>query len=553
MLPSIFSCSFFLAFMSASELREFLNSLLQSDRVHIIVGFVCSFLFGLVLGRLLFGGKRRDEFSPGVPELEAAPIVKSKAASQSGLENRELEWRHEKLALTERQVAESHRRLGALIDAGASAGLPRELVYPGNTLYYLSETIREERNLLGSDLSRFLLIDKRISKLREDLLSGAGEGLVPPPFTEWRQKAGKCLEEARQHVEIVRDRQRTLRGILNDVSDLERTTFSSKNVDTEFLSKVNTGIGKISRQLDEMSGDGVHAKTAELDKRVLELLQNPPKDDNAEDPRKIDESLYSGLVRILAVDAGDRSDLGKAALTKAATQVQKAFAALSTGASRLRKQTVEGDPKAREKSSAAAIFVDQDGRATEPLSLLPYEEKKRKVVLPDLEDSPVTEEKPEEDFSMVLFCSNRPEWWNRNIYQGSRARAREISEVPGGVNWLGIRRLDTGEQVFCRISKDDLLGSGEGRPVGFNGSNELFYDARHLGLFAESCKGEVETRFTYGGWGFGHKVNGFATEIEPGPPQASGWKGEKIPLDTVFEISVFSKLPADVDDSAVIS
>ena len=62
-----------------------------------------------------------------------------------------------------------------------------------------------------------------------------------------------------------------------------------------------------------------------------------------------------------------------------------------------------------------------------------------------------------------------------------------------------------------------------------------------------------ETRFTYGGWGFGHKVNGFDDEPDSAPPQAAGWEGKEIPSDTVFEIAVHSELPEGTDEELVIS
>ena len=87
------------------------------------------------------------------------------------------------------------------------------------------------------------------------------------------------------------------------------------------------------------------------------------------------------------------------------------------------------------------------------------------------------------------------------------------------------------------------LRSGQSSdPIGFNGSNELFYGARHLGLFSESCPNEVETRFTYGGWGFGHRAHEIAPEVEQ--LQAAGWEGREIPADTVFEIVIHEELPA---------
>ena len=87
-------------------------------------------------------------------------------------------------------------------------------------------------------------------------------------------------------------------------------------------------------------------------------------------------------------------------------------------------------------------------------------------------------------------------------------------------------------QVFIKDRRDDA----DGQPRGFNGTNEQFYGAHHLGIFDESLPQDVETRFTYGGWGFGHSVMGSES-------QASGWEGKRIDGDTVFEIAVFRRMP----------
>ncbi len=561
MFPAIFNYSLLLAAMSEAEIVPVLTSLLKNETVLVIIGFVCTFFFGLVLGRLLFGGRRHDVLPPGMPELEVTAEMegpKIRTSAKSNQRNEELEWRHEKLALTEQQVAEGYGRLGDWVNASGMAGFPGALAYPGNCLYYLAETVREERNLLGSDLSRFSLINKRIGKMGEDLLPGFGEGMVPPPLTAWRQEAKNCLEKIQQHAGVLKSRQKALREILEKVSGLEKTINSANEVNGDFLKKAKSSLEDISSELDNLPGNEAHEITAKLDRQILDLLKNPPKEDG--DIILIaDDSHFSDLLRILAVDAGQSGKIGKRRLLKVAEQAKEAFAAISIGDEEPDIPQVKEEKKLQEKAPPAAIFVDENGIDTEPLSLLPYEEPKRKAIPPLTADEPEPEPEAEargkldDDFSMVLFCSNKPEWWDSNIYQGSRARARKITEVPGGINWIGIRRLDTGDQVFCRITKDELQGNGEGHPLGFNGSNELFYDAHHLGMFAESCKGDVETRFTYGGWGFGHRVNGFDIEEVPGPPQASGWGGKKIPVDTVFEMTVFAKLPQDAGESSVIS
>lgn len=148
----------------------------------------------------------------------------------------------------------------------------------------------------------------------------------------------------------------------------------------------------------------------------------------------------------------------------------------------------------------------------------------------------------EGDRSLVLFCSNDVEIWGKTVYRGARCRARAISEFPLWAHWISIRRLDTGERVFAPLRSANLRTGQHADPFGFNGSNELFYGARHLGLFSESCPNEVETRFTYGGWGFGHRAHEIAPEVEQ--LQAAGWEGREIPADTVFEIVIHEELPA---------
>jgi len=545
------------------------TSLSLHELIYLIGGFVASFFMGLILGRLLFGGKTPTDLSPSVAKLKFPEIKPAPKVRRSIQRNEELEWRHEKLALTEQQVAEGHRRLGAWIEASGSPKLPREVIYPAARLFYLSESLREERNRLGSDLSRLAFIDKRVSKLGEDLLPGFGEGLIPPHLTAWRQKAKSCLEEVAEHRKTMAARQQTLPRIIATVSELEKTVLSADEVTAEFLESATSTLAQISDDLTKLPGERLHEATAQLDRKVLEMLENPPQED-VETPSQVPVSRFSGLLRILEVDSSAAgAHKGKAALLEAVEKIENAFSALSVPVNRSYearddsplRPVVERVRKLEPIVHPTAIFVDQNGKESGALSLASENQDETRNEVEGKQEADSAGEKPADisekakstdDFSMVIFCSNNPQWWNRDIYRGSRARARAMADIPGEVNWIGMRRLDTGEQVFCRITRDELLGNGEGSPVGFNGTNELFYDARHLGLFAESCSSEVETRFTYGGWGFGHRVNGFDIESEPGPPQASGWRGKEIPHDTVFEITVFAKLPDDVDESATI-
>lgn len=138
-----------------------------------------------------------------------------------------------------------------------------------------------------------------------------------------------------------------------------------------------------------------------------------------------------------------------------------------------------------------------------------------------------------------LFCGNDPSLWNRTVYRAARARALAVADLPvdAAPRWLRLARLDTGEAVVLRLAEGDSLTSdGTGRSRGFIGSGEVFYGASHLGIFDELAPQEVETRFAFGGWGFGHRQG-----VAEG--QASGWAGREIPGDTVFEITVHEAEP----------
>lgn len=137
---------------------------------------------------------------------------------------------------------------------------------------------------------------------------------------------------------------------------------------------------------------------------------------------------------------------------------------------------------------------------------------------------------------LVLFRANDPSLWGSEVFSGANRRARSLAQLPTELAFLRMRRMDTREGVVVPITSAALTDDGDGQPRGFNGSNETFYGAYHLGIFDESLPQDVETRFTYGGWGFGHSVLG-------PEQQACGWEGRVIAPDTVFEIAVFTRMP----------
>ncbi|MGY8643052.1 MAG: hypothetical protein ACKVJU_18390 [Verrucomicrobiales bacterium] len=154
---------------------------------------------------------------------------------------------------------------------------------------------------------------------------------------------------------------------------------------------------------------------------------------------------------------------------------------------------------------------------------------------------------PEE--GVVVFRSNDPSLWNRTIYRGTNQRARSLDELEGAdqIQWLKLKQCDSGESVLVPITHQQLAQNGDGATCGFNGANELFYGAHHLGVFDSDAKLDIETRFTFGGWGFGH-----SNSIAADESQACGWAGEKIASDTVFEITVFSELPDAAPNDVVL-
>jgi hypothetical protein len=154
--------------------------------------------------------------------------------------------------------------------------------------------------------------------------------------------------------------------------------------------------------------------------------------------------------------------------------------------------------------------------------------------------------------SAVIFCSNDPSLWGTSIYQGEKRRALAMDDLTVDVGWLRLRRLDTGASVLLPATTGDLRQKANvehPQPFGFHAGNDCYYGAHHLGVFDESVATDVEVRFTYGGWGFGHSndVSGEAADS-----QCYGWAGKEIPDDTVFEITVFREQPEPLQGEVVL-
>lgn len=146
---------------------------------------------------------------------------------------------------------------------------------------------------------------------------------------------------------------------------------------------------------------------------------------------------------------------------------------------------------------------------------------------------------------LLLFRSSDPSIWNHSVSEGENHSAIVLSEVPDNMAYLRLLRLDTGEGVIMAVQARDLDQDGGDLITGFNGSNEEFYGACHLGIYSEELPQQVEVRFAYGGWGFGHRPDNETT-------QACAWAGQEINAETVMEITVFPRFPGLTDKDQLI-
>ncbi len=148
---------------------------------------------------------------------------------------------------------------------------------------------------------------------------------------------------------------------------------------------------------------------------------------------------------------------------------------------------------------------------------------------------------------VLVFRSHDASIWDQSVNESENHRAVLLKELPRDVAFLRLRRLDSGEGIVIPIQFNEVSEDGDERAVGFNGSNEEFYGARHLGIYSESLPQEVEVRFAFGGWGFGHgtriEEKADSDPLNNQTTQACAWAGKKIASDTVMEITVFPRLP----------
>ncbi len=535
----------------------------------------------------------------------------------------ELEWHREKRFLMERQAMEKQVRLAGLIDSVAPENAHR-LTHLAARLFFLAESIREERQHLGTDISKLALIDRRLRKLGKEYLNQSGSG---ENAGDWLSKMTICCQMIQSNNEDLRKCQNLLRNVLGDVVNLEEKV-RANNIAEKDWPAVKAALEVIKKKFEELP-DGLRTVSKSTAEQAQILFSESNRQILVEDlhlvwKEQTNMDLFSSKHR-----PGGRAELLDAA--------EKAISAFrfsvvpANGFSTfwdLPKEVPTLEAKKTECPPQTLLKIDENKEShnigkgganpflnligDNPISEVPDLEStfsdstalREKEILPSFNPffeknsvaepadpsfdwsgghpfRPKDEEKgatrttsadwgmaappkklskqrlnPSSKWgepliprsSLVVFRSHNPEIWNTTTKKGENDFAIALNEISGEVRWMSIKRIDTAEEVFCEITLRDILSNGEGRSAGFNGSNEYFYGANHLGFFSEECVTEVETRFTYGGWGFGH----LSTSGEDNPEQICGWNGYRIPNGTVFEFTLFDEKPEWVREEQVI-
>lgn len=416
----------------------------------------------------------------------------------------ELQWRHEKLVLLERQRAEEQLRRDRFVSAISGVDGDPDLAIK-SSYFALTEILRDERQRAGSDLSRFELLDKRLAAIAEES--------NPRP-----DAIAGCREIAASRIDQLKQNRDALRSMSQFLLPLEPDILGAGCLSEEARQELTSAVAESEAVLSQ-APTGWQSQVSESDRKIREILAAGG------------EREFDSVRNILLIDGAET-----ASLEANENRVQDSVEALKIALE-------SGDDEQAELS--VAEFPEPDEAFVEPSALAPESSTNGFHDLTrDSTSIPLPANGSE---TSVIFRSNNAELWGQDVYRGANARARALRDLPNWAKWISITRLDTGERIFAPADTASLKSGEGGTAFGFNGTNELFYGARHLGIFAESCPNEVETRFTYGGWGFGHRVRDVDSDTEE--LQASGWEGREIDTDTVFEISIHRDLPelSDVD------
>ena len=466
--------------------------------------------------------------------LEAAQKNRLKE-SVARARSEELQWYREKRFLMERQAAEKQDRIHDLIESMRPENA-HQLSFPASRVFFLAEAIREERQFLGTDISKLSLIDRRLRSLAKECLTRPGKGAKAEL---WLSEVSLCRQAIQGNREDLRKSQNLLRGILNALSEIEEDARKSR-LFQEDIPKVIAELEDSKNRMAELPDE-----LKSIARTTGERTQILFRESSLYLPDLDIHQVWREQMRLDLFSSKHRSG-GREALLEAADEAILAFenakvdSALPT--------EPETMPKAKKKTH------DDAGQPAiaQPISEL-VEQPVEPVTFPEKSVPSSVWKSPtgSENRQQVIFCSSDPEIWDSSKNEGDEHCAIELDTLNGDFNWLGVRRCDTGEEVFFELEDvNELKANGNGQPVGFNGSNELFYGARHLGLFSEECAPEVETLFTYGGWGFGHLAASPGDDEEE--TQFCGWNGTQVPRETVFRFTVYNSLPEGVDPSQVV-
>lgn len=473
--------------------------------------------FGLFVGWLLgrSARKEREQISP----------------PDSGQKS-ELEWRHEKLVLLERQEADLQDRIQELV-----ASIPESDLAFGTELkcrlFGLSEQMRELRQRVGSDLSRLGCVRERLIELRGPEMPRQ-EAIAMCEEMASAQEAR--LEEMREHL---REPARSIIEITERLDASEAWTAESRDQLVEELSPLQDSIRDLPVDLITL--------TVETDEQIRDLLKSGG------------EPEFESLWKVLLVDG--------AVSSSRENHEYSPWQQLRAILNRLREWKPAPETPPEPEVGFESPDVPRQYRLALPIRpLTPDQGFQPPVQAAAAEhgngngngngshaEAGETENKDSEgpeSGSLVVFRSNRSEDWGKTFYEGKNRRARSLESVPSWAQWISLQRIDTGERVVVPASSFLTSSDDVSSSHGFNASREKFYGAHHLGVFSDACPNEVETLFTYGGWGFGHRV----TESGEGPsdPQASGWAGKEISSDTVFEICLLKELPESAEGDVVL-
>lgn len=499
MTPTCHPGMILLAQISDFRIPELLLRWSESPFFTTHLAMIAAGLVGLFFGWLIGRSGKAEKQASGEPEKAG--------------DHPELRWRHEKLILMERQDAEKQERLVKMVEDLSHAPELSSAEIKAR-LFRVAETLRDIRQRVGTDLSRLTLVSRQLSD--------------SDPASSRSSAQDGCLQIAESHINRLEEARNQLRPVCSEVLALEESFPTGLILSEPEKEKLKDALVQVKKRVGDLPSDW-RILTDDADRKIGELLEmeDSPKNEAIREILLVDGSVTDSL------DHRDDSSL-------------------SGDLDAIIRLLEEETPRLMQRSPVEKSFPVQshemppkpdNGFRAPPEKAAPSNGNGSHG--PEADETPESlpeASAPEAPKTLVVFRANDVNLWGQEVYRGANARARILSELPEWANWVSIRRVDTGEAVFAPVTCLSFSNSELAASSGFNASNELFYGARHLGMYSDSVPNEVETRFTYGGWGFGHRVS----EADAGREslQASGWAGIEVDPETVFEISLLESLPA---------